>query len=222
MDNHSHQAEAHTINQFNNIMNKKVVVVFALTVIAIIVLTLYSFGPLSNIRKQAKMNPGSLESVSSEKAAVSNKNIVLNVYHNRDLKENYYTVKLPQNGQVLAGKKAGGYSFSYNGIKGTVELMDVPDNTTLELYILSQEEPKLRKIIGYKREDYKKLAINGNESYQLTYASKINGTDYKTIRTYVVGQDMAIVITISSPQSDFADMQNIASLVFNSFRWENK
>ena len=210
------------IYRFNNIMNKKVIVVFALTVIAIIVLTLYSFGPLSNVRKRAKMNPESLKSVSSEKTAVSNKSIVLNAYHNRDLRENYYTIKFPQVAQIHAGNKPGGYSLNYNGIKGTVELMDVPDNTTLELYILSQDEPKLKKIIGYKREDYKKLIINGNESYQLTYASKINGEDYKTIRTYVVGQDMAIVITVSSPQSDFTDMQNIASLVFNSFRWENK
>jgi len=203
-------------------MNKKVVIIFALTIIAIIVLALYSFGPLSDKRTEAKINPDSLKPISSEKTAVGNKNIVLNVYHNKDLKENYYTVKFPQNGQVQAGKKTGSYSFSYNEIKGTVELMDVPDNTTPELYILSQEEPKLKKIIGYKREEYKKLAINGNESYQLTYASKINGEDYKTIRTYIVGQDMAIVITVSGKQSIFADMQNISLLVFNSFRWENK
>jgi hypothetical protein len=203
-------------------MNKKVVIIFALTIIAIVVLALYSFGPLSYKRTEAKINPDSLKPISSEKTAVSNKNIVLNVYHNKDLKENYYTVKFPQNGQVQAGKKTGSYSFSYNEIKGTAELMDVPDNTTLELYILSQEEPKLKKIIGYKREEYKKLAINGNESYQLTYASKISGEDYKTIRTYIVGQDMAIVMTVYGKQSIFADMQNISSLVFNSLRWENK
>jgi hypothetical protein len=203
-------------------MNKKVVIIFALTIIVIIVLALYSFGPLSYKRTEAKINPDSLKPISSEKTAVSNKNIVLNVYHNKDLKENYYTVKFPQNGQVQAGNKTGSYSFSYNEIKGTVELMDVPDNTTLELYILSQDETKLKKIIGYKREEYKKLTINGNDAYQLTYASKINGEDYKTIRTYVVGQDMAIVMTVSSKQSIFADMQHISSLVFNSFRWENK
>lgn len=203
-------------------MNKKVVVILTLTIIAIIVLVLYSFGPLSNRRTEAKINPDSLKPISSEKTAVNNKNIVLNVYHNRDLKENYYTVKFPQNGQIHAGNKPGSYSFSYNEINGTVELMDVPDNTTLELYILSQDEPKLKKKIGYKREEYKKLAINSSEAYQIIYASKTNTEDYRTIRTYIAGQDMAIVITVSSKQSNFADMQHVSSLVFNSFQWENK
>ena len=203
-------------------MSKKVVIILALTVIAIFILVLYSFGPLSNKRTEAKINSDSLKPISSEKAIVSSKDIVLDVYHSKDLKENYYTVKLPQNGQVKSGNKPGGYLFSYNDMNGTAELMDVPDNTTLELYILSQDEPKLKKKVGYKREDYKKLMINGNESYQLTYASLINAEDYRTVRTYIVGQDMANVITVSCKQSNFADMQHVSSLITNSFHWENK
>src|SRR3977135_3135775 len=126
-------------------MNKKVIAILLLTIGALIVLYLYSFGPLSYKRTAAQVDPASLKPATAGNVTINNKNVGLSAYHNRDTKENYYTVKFPQDWQVKTGDKAGGYSFNFNGGGGTVELMDVPDNTTLELYVLSQEEPRLKK-----------------------------------------------------------------------------
>jgi hypothetical protein len=118
-------------------MNKKVIFVFILTIIALVILTLFSFGPLSNKRNAAGINPSSLKPVHAETASKGNVSIAWNLYRNRDLRENYYSVQLPQKWSVSAGKKAGSYIVNFSDGNGTISLMDVPDNSTLELFILS-------------------------------------------------------------------------------------
>jgi hypothetical protein len=105
---------------------------------------------------------------------------------------------------VKPGDKSGGYSLNLNGGSGTVELMDVPDNTTFELYVLSQEEPRLKKAsTDYSRVGYQKTTVNGAEAYQLIYRTKQGQDDYQTLRTYITGQDESGVLTLSTKQSDF-------------------
>ncbi len=204
-------------------MNKKVIAILALTIIALVILYLYSFGPLSYKRTAAQMNPASTKPASTENVTVNNKNLAFNAFHNKDKKENYYTVKLPQDWQVKPGDKPGGYFLNFNGGSGTVELMDVPDNTTLELYTLSQEEPRLKKAVtDYSRVGYQKTTVNGSEAYQLAYRSKQGQDDYQTLRTYITGQDESGVITLSAKQSDFDNLKPLFSSVLDSFRWENK
>ena len=204
-------------------MNKKVIAILLLTIGALIVLYLYSFGPLSYKRTAAQVDPASLKPATAGNVTVNNKNVALSGYHNRDTKENYYTVKFPQDWQVKTGDKAGGYSLNFNGGGGTVELMDVPDNTTLELYVLSQEEPRLKKATtDYSRVGYQKTTVNGAEAYQLIYRTKQGQDDYQTLRIYVTGQDASGVITLSAKQSDFANFKSLFSSVVDSFQWENK
>jgi hypothetical protein len=204
-------------------MNKIVIIIIFLTVIALVVLYLYSFGPLAGIRTAQNFNPVSLQTSSSKNLSVSNKTETFGIYHNKDLTENYYTVQLPKDLQVLAGKNPGGYAVSSTNANGEIGLQDVPDNSTLELYILSQDEPKLKSSLsGYNRTDYKKLSINGNDAYQLVYASKTGSDAYETIRTYIVGPDHAGLIILSSKQSDFQGLQPTFNSIINSFNWENK
>jgi hypothetical protein len=204
-------------------MNKKVIVIFLLTISALVVLYLYSFGPLSYKRTAGQVNPSSLKPATAGNVTINNKSLSLSSYHNRDKKENYYAVKFPQDWQVKTGDKPGGYSLNFNGSAGTVELMDVPDNTTLELYVLSQEEPRLKKATtDYSRVGYQKTTVNGAEAYQLIYRSKQGQDDFQTLRTYITGQDESGVMTLSAKQSDFDSLKPLFSSVVDSFQWENK
>ena len=202
-------------------MNNKVAIIFILTVVAIGYLTYYSFGPSSSKHLGPSVNP---ESLKPTQAAGDQNNKTLEVYHNRDIAENYYAISIPVSWKIQQSElQAGKYEFNFDGGAARVELMDVPDNSTLELFVLSQDEPSLKKSLeGYKRIDYQKLNISGNDAYQLAYLSNINGTIFESIRTYVTGSDQAAVITFSFPETEAESLKTIFSSVVNSFSWENK
>ncbi len=197
-------------------MNKKIVGIFILTITALVILTLFSFGPLAGKRKSGSVNPASLKPQTTQQVAS---------YHNKDMKENYYAVNIPKDWQVqsLDDNLPGGYNLKSIQAKGIIDLIDVPDNTTLELFILSQEEPQIKKnLAGYKRITYKKLNINNREAYQLVYSDNLLGDPGQTARTYISGPDKAAVITLFSKQTDFTALEPLFMTILNSFQWENK
>jgi len=202
-------------------MNKKVIAIFVIAIIALVMLWAYAFGPLAGTGV-IRINPSSLKPTVTQ-TTVSNQNITFNVYHNKDLIENFYTIKFPQTWQLQSNNEVGCYHFVFDNGSGSAELQDVADNTTLELFVLSQEEPIFKKTIaGYNRLDYKKTSVNGNDAYQLTYHSTASGTDYETVRTYITGPDHAAVVTLTAKQSDFANMQPLFASILNNFQWENR
>ena len=91
-------------------MNKKVLAIIILTVIALGILYLYSFGPLAYRRQAVRPNPESLKPTMGQGIARGMKE-----YHNRDMTENYYRVAFPQNWQVNPGTTLGSYLFSFKG-----------------------------------------------------------------------------------------------------------
>jgi hypothetical protein len=204
------------------IMNKPVMAVLVLTIIAVGLLTLYSFGPLAQHRTHTRLNPASLEP-SVGGAASASADTARAAYHSQDVRENYYTVSFPRTWQIQAGATPGSYAASFGEGTCTIELMDVPDNTTLELYVLSQEEPRLKKATtAYRRVEYRKLEVGGSEAYQLTYSIKVDQIERETSRTYIAGPDMAAVVTFAaSPGGSVAD-QPAFSTILTSFRWENR
>lgn len=202
-------------------MNKKVIAIFALAILALIALWAYSFGPLSGA-VAIKANPASLQST-PQQGVVAQQNIAFWVYHNKDMAENFYTIKFPQTWQLQPASPAGSYHFTFDNGSASAELQDVADNTTLELFVLSQAEPGLKKSgSGYQRVSYQKISVNGNDAYQLICRSTANGVDYETVKTYITGQDHAAVVTLTAKQSDFAGMQPLFASILNSFQWENK
>jgi hypothetical protein len=56
--------------------------------------------------------------MSSEQVVVSSGSLSFTDYHNRDLVENYYTIKLPQVGQMHKAGEPGKYSFSGRFLDG--------------------------------------------------------------------------------------------------------
>jgi hypothetical protein len=199
-------------------MNKKVMTVIILAVIALGIVYLYSFGPLANRGQAVQPNPESLKPTVGQVPTSGTSE-----YHNRDLKENYYRIRFPQTWQVKSGSVLGSYFFSFSTGMGSVELADVPENTTLELFVLSQEEPRLKKEVpGYERKIYQKLAIGGSDSYELTYTSTLNGQQYENVRIYITGQDRAGVITMTVPEKEFTSFSQAVDAVIASFNWENQ
>ena len=146
----------------------------------------------------------------------------MNAFRNRDVRENYYTFSAPSDWQVKSGTAPGSYSFTFSGGSGSIEQIDVPDNSTLELFILSRQEPTLKRTIpGYTRTDYKKLTVNGSEAYTLVYDSAENGGQFKNSRTYIAGPDQAIVITFHTSPEAMTSMQSFFTQLIDSFKWEN-
>jgi hypothetical protein len=198
-------------------MNNKITVIAVLTLVAFAALSFYTYGPGSKGHTTATVNPASLKPAPIADTSTAS---VMSAYHNRDFAENYYTIQFPQT-WTLEPNQPGGYDFKFAGGNAKVETMDVPDNSTLELYVLSQDEPKLKvAIIGYKRVNYQKMQINGSDAFQLTYTSAQNGAANQTIRTYITGADKAGVITLMSDATQVQALAPTFASVLNSFRWE--
>jgi hypothetical protein len=199
-------------------MNNKVIVVGFLTLLALGGLIFYTYGPASHPLGPT-VNPASLKPMSTQSNTGSSTSAV-NTYHNRDLAENFYTIQVPQSWQP-GPNQPGGYAFTFSGGTAKVETMDVPDNSTLELYVLSQDEPKLKNSLsGYKRVGYQKVSVGGNDAYQLTYTGTIDGASSQTIRTYITGADKAGVITLSANANRATSIVPIFNSIISSFRWE--
>ena len=213
-------------------MNKKIILILLLTIIALAILTLLTFGPLANWRKQGSFNPVSLQPQKTTQTQVSiipqpqerasSTPVTFDAYHNKDVTENFYGVELPHGAKVSAGKDPGSYTVTFDQMNGQVRLMDVPDNSTLELFVLSQEEPRLKKTLpGYTRVDYKKVTIHGVETYQLTYDDTSHGSE-RSVAMYVTGPDRAAVISFSATPDIFTQELPALTNVLSSFAWENK
>jgi hypothetical protein len=195
-------------------MNKKTLAVIIIALFAYILLYMHSFGPLAKSRKLAGFNPAS----SKPSMNVSGKK----EFHNKDIKEDYYHIVFPADWNVSKGAAPGSYSFSYKKLSGTAELTDVPDNSTLELFVLSREEPKLEKqLVSYKRLDYVKANNGGDGPYTLTYSFKSNGALTVASKIYIPGSDMGGVITVSFNNYTLAEIKPVTDMLEKSFVWEN-
>jgi hypothetical protein len=205
-------------------MNLRVVVVGVLTVIAVGVLYVFTFGPLGNRLAGRRANPASLKPSPVTQPPADTTSPFMNRYRNRDARENYYSVLLPADWSVTSGKNPGSYIIDFPQGRGWVELHDVPDNTTLELFILSQEEPKLRSsIAGYERREYRRDTIGGSPAYHLSYLSlaPLSDDTVQTERVYITGQDQAGLITFTTRKELFDSVKKRLALITNSFAWEN-
>jgi hypothetical protein len=195
-------------------MNKKVLTVIIAALAALVVLYLYSFGPLAGRRHAARPRPESLKPAAGVVQGTT-------AYQNRDARENYFGITVPKGWQTKAGEKPGSYLFTFGVGTGTVELMDVPDNSTLELYILSRDEPRLKAAVpGYARSDYRKQTVGGVEAFRLVYRGMAGGTETENVREYFTGQDMAGVMTFTTPLAD-SSFGTAIDGVITGFKWEN-
>jgi hypothetical protein len=203
-------------------VNGKVLVIIILTVAALVLLYLFTLGPLYRNANTIVANPDSLKAAKAENITVAQKPLTFNQYHNRDLVENFYSVKLPANWQMTRSEQNGGYVIKKDDATITIELMDVPDNSTLELYVLSQQEPGFKAFPGYQRISYAAATLNGNQDCQLVYTLKRDGKSWQFRRDYIAGADRAIAASLEAPQSEFPSYAPVYEAVLGSFGWEAK
>ncbi len=200
-------------------MNTIVKVVLLLTVLALGYVTIYTFSPSTLMQTGPHVNP---ESIKPTFTNTTENATSLKTYHNRDVDQNFYAISVPSTWAFdSSNQQVGGYRFNFLGGTAKTQLMDVADNTTLELMVLSQEEPKLKATLpGYRQITSQKLTINGNDAYQLTYQTTIAGITYQTTQYYVSGPDHAAVITFTSLQAQADALANEFNLVIRRFIWE--
>jgi len=206
-------------------MNKTVITIIILTVLGLVVLILVSCGPTTGDRKTPEPGPAPENPISSAQPEpappAAPPSPVYNTYNNVDVTENHYQVAVLQDWHVTAGSAPGSYSLDFPGGNGSVRLVDVPANMTLEQFVLNREEPRLkRSVAGYQRLEFRGGELDGLQLYELAYDGPINPR-IRTISDYIDGPDRVAVITLSSVASDFSKLRLEFNLLIDSFRWTN-
>ncbi len=217
-------------------MNKKIIVIFGLTLVALIIVYLYSFGPLAGLRTAISINPASQKPVLVPNTSMPNKLVgtstnatstrssslaqgPLQEFRNRDMVQNYYHVSIPGDWHATS-TKAGTYAVSYPNGSGTIGLIDIPDNSTPELFVLSQEIPALKKLQGYSEVSYASTTVSGNLSYKIIYDALDKGQMMTHERVYITGQDHAGLMDLAVPAASWSKMSILIDTVVNSFHWD--
>ncbi len=151
-----------------------------------------------------------------------------NVYENRDMPQDYYTIKFPSDFNVVHGNKPGIYDAKL--ADGTsfylVNLVEIPDTTNTQLYVLTQEIPHLKSTL----QDFKKISItegnlqknnnnNGYAVWNLIYTWKNSTQQMESIESFVEGSDRSAIISFSAPVQQFERNNSTISSVIGSFQW---
>jgi hypothetical protein len=147
-------------------------------------------------------------------------NKTLNIFENRDKLENYYSIKFPAEAVVVHGDKAGSYVARSNDGVFASRLQDIPDDTTVQLYILTQDVPQLNSSLAeYSQVSFNPLTVGQQRAWNLAYTWKNGTSEMESARTYVEGPDEAIVIEFTAPAQGFAKNVPVMTAVMDSFQW---
>lgn len=210
-------------------MSKSRILLASIGVTALVAFTFYTFwsfspSPKAGTKVEPVANTIYANSNSSLKQNFSSANTVpMNIFDNRDMPENYYSIQFPANAEVLHGNKQG--SLITRLQQGTIsaELMDVPDNSNLQQYILTQVEPSLKSSMqGYNRINFSQLTVAGNNAFTLTYTWMNSTSEMESTKTFVEGPDHAVVLTSSWPRNEFKQNNPMTNSIVDSFQWQRK
>lgn len=146
-----------------------------------------------------------------------------NLYENRDTPQNYFSVHLPSNAAVVHGDKPSSLVVTFkDGTHLSVELADILDTTTTQLYILTQHEPRIKSAL----KEYSKISIgqqNQTDSnvttWHLEYAWKNGTQSMKSIDYYIEGQDHTALLSFSAPSITFDSNNSTITAIQQNFRW---
>ena len=158
---------------------------------------------------------------SSSQSAIENKSVSsLDVYENRDVPENYYSIGFPTGADVVQGANPGSYTATIPPYKYSVELQDIPDDSNVQLYTLTHAEPALKSSLpGYELVSSGQLNVGKNRAWDLVYTWKNSTQGLETIKAFIEGKDQAAAVTFTSPIQDYAKNNSTINLVLENFGW---
>jgi hypothetical protein len=167
-------------------------------------------------QKQIQTSNTAADSNSSSSIKMAN-------YENREKLENFYSIQFPNSIRVLHGNDPGDYVAKSSQGTFSVELIDIPDDSNVELFILTNIKPTLESSLdNFKQTNFTPFSINGHRAWELAYTWNNNTTPMTSIKTIVEGADEANAITYSGEYEQLID-QNLNSTliqpVLRSFHW---
>ncbi|WP_157928178.1 hypothetical protein [Candidatus Nitrosotalea okcheonensis] len=207
-------------------MSKSQFLLALIGVAALVAFTFYTFWSSSLPKAGTKVEPAASTIYVNNNSSVkqnSANSVAMNIFDNKDMPENYYTIQFPTNFKVVHGDKQGKLIARLQQGTVSAELMDVPDNSNLQQYVITQIEPSLTSSLqGYSRINFGHLTVTGNNALDITYTWKNSTSEMESTKTFVEGQDHTMVITSSWPRNEFKQNNPLTNSIIDSFQWLRK
>lgn len=176
----------------------------------------YEFAPLYH-QISFRYNPVSL--VVDNASDPQSSSMVMNIYANKDLPENYYSMSFPHSATVTHGKNPGSLVTKFHNVTSSIDLQDIPDDTNVNLYMLTVAKPNLKILSDYKELSSNQIKIDNNRAYDIKYTWSNSSEKIESLKTFIEGKDQAAVVTFSGPVRDFDNNNSTLGSVLNSFKW---
>ena len=158
--------------------------------------------------------------IEANNSAVQSSPLVMNVFRNKDMPENYYSIALPSSGTVVHGNAPGDIIYRSKNVTSSVELQDIPDDSNVELFTLTHTEPALKSSVSnYKLISSEKLNAGGNRGWNIIYTWKNSSQDVETVKAIVEGKDQAAVISFTSQTKDYPKNNSTINSILENFQW---
>jgi hypothetical protein len=162
----------------------------------------------------------------SSNPSSSSLSVPMSLFENREKIENFYSIQFPSSSTVLHGNESGSYVAKFSKGNFSVGLIDIPDNSNVQLYVLTQVKPSLKSSIkDFNLGGIKQLTLNGHRAWEIIYTWKNMTRNMESIKTFVEGMDNAATITFSWPKQQSTDQiinSTIIGPVLTSFHWTTK
>jgi hypothetical protein len=158
--------------------------------------------------------------VEANNSGVQSTPLVMNIFRNKDVPENYYSIAFPSIGTVVHGNAPGDIIFRSRNITSSVELQDIPDDSNVELFTLTHTEPELKSSVSnYKLISSGQLNAGGNRGWDIIYTWKNSSQDVETMKAIVEGKDQAAVVSFTSQTKDYPKNNSTINSILENFQW---
>jgi hypothetical protein len=169
---------------------------------------------------------GISKSISPSSNSFSPSSIPMSIFENREKIENFYSIQFPSSSTVLHGNESGSYAAKFSRIIFSVGLIDIPDNSNINIYAITQLKPTLQASMkNFNLIGFKQLNLGGQRAWELIYTWRNSTQNMESVKTLVEGSDNAAAITFSWPEQQYTHQiinYTIVKPILASFHWTPK
>ena len=162
-------------------------------------------------------NPIALAGKNASNASSSS--MIMNIFANKDLPENFYSISFPQSTILTHGKNPGSFVAKFQNLFSSIDLQDIPDDSNVNLYMLTVAKPNLKMLPDYKELSSNQFKIGNNRAYDIKYTWSNSSEQLETLKTFIEGKDQAAVVTFSGPVQDYNKNNSTLNSILHSFNW---